>query len=149
MMDDPKSLAFSIELSWDKKSGGHVNLGEHGSLMVDALPEFGGEGIQPCPDELFLASLGGCLLTTFLYVRRKLKLPLIDLRISVGGGVRLQGSEGYRLTSVEVVMHVKTLREYEARAEECVRLTESFCHLTRLIGEAVPLRLSAKIECAE
>jgi uncharacterized OsmC-like protein len=113
---------------------------------MDAHPEFGGEGKDPCPDELFLTSIGGCLLTTFLYVRRKLKLPLVDLKVSVSGEVRLEGPEGYRLTSVDATIYVKTLKGQEARAEECVKLTRDFCHLTRLVEEMVPLVLSAKID---
>ena len=116
-------------------------------MKMDAHPEFGGEGKQPCPDELFLASIGGCLLTTFLYVRRKLKLPLVDLKISVGGELRLEGPEGYRLTSMDATIYVKTNKGQESRAEECVKLTRNFCHLTRLIEKAVPFELSAKIDC--
>lgn len=146
MTDNPRNLAFSIEVQWDGRSGGQARLGDHEPLKMDAHPEFGGEGKDPCPDELFLTSIGGCLLTTFLYVRRKLKLPLVDLKVSVSGEVRLEGPEGYRLTSVDATIYVKTLKGQEARAEECVKLTRDFCHLTRLVEEMVPLVLSAKID---
>jgi len=146
-MDNPRSLAFSIELQWDGRTGGQVNLGGHEPLKMDAHPEFGGEGKHPCPDELFLASIGGCLLTTFLYVRRKLRLTLVDLKISVGGEVKLEGPDGYQLTSVDATIYVKTLKGQEARAEECVKLTREFCHLTRLIEGAVPVEFSTKIDC--
>jgi len=146
-LENPRSLTFSVEVLWDGRSGGQVNLVGHEPLKIDARPEFGGGGKDPCSDEIFFASIGGCLLTTFLYVRRKLKLPLIDLKVSVGGEVRLQGSEGYRVTSVEAMIRIKTLKEHEARAKECFELTRDFCHLTRLIERTVPVKLSAEVDC--
>lgn len=147
MVDNPRELTFSVELLWDKRSGGQVNLGGHEPLKIDARPEFGGEGMQPCPDELFFAAIGGCIMTTFLYVVRKLRLPLLDLKITVDGEVTLYGPEGYRLTSVKSTIQAKTLKEYEFKAQECAKLTRDFCHLTKLIEKVVPFELSTKVEC--
>jgi len=149
VVDSPRSLAFFVEFLWDGRTGGQASLGEHGSLKIDALPEFGGEGKHPCPDELFLAAIGGCLLTTFLYFRRKLRLPLLDLKVSVGGEVRLRGPEGYRLSPLEAAIHVRTLKGQRAKAEGCVKLTRDFCHLTKLVEGTVPVELSAKIDYVE
>ena len=145
-MDNPESLAFSVELLWDGGTSCQVNIEGHEPLRLGLHPQFGGEGEHLCPDELFLASIGGCLLTTFLYASRKLRLHLSDLKTSVHGEVVLQGPEGYRLTSVEASINVKTAKGEEAKAEECFRLTRDFCHLTRLIEDAVPVRLSVKVE---
>jgi uncharacterized OsmC-like protein len=147
--NNPVELDFSADILWDGENGGQIALRDLAPLKIDALPEFGGKGEQPCPDELFFASIGGCLLTTFLYVRRKLKLPLVHLKVAVNGKIRLQGPQGYRLTSVEATIHMETLRGHKNKAEECVRLTRNFCHLTRLLEMVVPLRLSSKIDCVE
>ena len=142
-------LDFSADILWDGENGGQIALRDLAPLKIDALPEFGGKGEQPFQDELFFASIGGCLLTTFLYVRRKRKSPLVHLKVSVNGGIALQGPQGYRLTSVDATIYVETLKGYENKAEECVRLTRSFCHLTRLLEMVVPFTLSSKIDCVE
>jgi hypothetical protein len=61
MTDNPVELGFSANVLWDGKNGGQIALRNLAPLKIDALPEFGGKGEQPFPDELFFASIGGCL----------------------------------------------------------------------------------------
>jgi len=69
-----KSLIFETKLIWDGEGGGEVKAKESKDLKLDMPVEFGGKGRYPCPDELFLAGLAGCLLKTFLYFRNKAQL---------------------------------------------------------------------------
>jgi uncharacterized OsmC-like protein len=138
-------LSFRADLTWDGDTGADVRLGESSSLSIDMLPEFGGKGEGFCPDELFFASIGGCLLQTFLFIQRKLRLDLTSLRVVVIGRVGHADARGYELTSVKATIHVKTSSESKVKAEECVRLTRSFCHITRLIEKSVNFELTSKI----
>lgn len=92
-MSSPKSLEYQTHLSWDGKSGGEAKFTGHPPLSLDTPTEFGGGGRYPCPDELFFSAIGGCLLTTFLYFKRRAKLEIDDLHISVKGKVDLVGLE--------------------------------------------------------
>ena len=138
-------LSFRADLAWNGRTGADVRLGDSSSLSIDMLPEFGGKGEGLCPDELFFASVGGCLLETFLFIQRKLRFNLVGLRVVVIGRVGHVYARGYELTSVKATIHVKTSSGSEAKAEECIRLTRSFCHLTRLIEESAIFELTSKI----
>ena len=148
MITSPENLEYRVKLRWDGKSGGIVNLNTS-TLRLDTPVEFGGEGRYPCPDELFFSAIGGCLLTTFLYFRRKLNLPLEGFRISIHGNVDLAGPKGYRITRIRALMYIKTIKNEEANAKKCAELTKDFCHITRTIEKVIPIEISTEVTSTE
>lgn len=145
MATPEKKMEFKADLSWDGKSGGEITLGRGSKLHVDIPKEFGGEGKYLCPDELFFSAIGGCLLTTFLYMHEKLSFNLKDLRIIVNGDVQSKGSEGFRVIGARVNLSVETDVEGEAQARKCIEMTEKFCHITRSVEKAVPIRILSHV----
>jgi len=148
MARNPKHLKYQIKLLWDGKSGGEVDF-KGFTLRLDTPVEFGGRGRYPCPDELLFSAVGGCLLTTFLYFQRKLRLRLEDLQVTISGDIDLIGPEGYRITRIEAVLHIQTIEEEEAKAKECAALTRDFCHITRTLERAIPTEISAEVTCVK
>ena len=120
----PKVLRYSSIVCWDKESGGEVSCKSTVDFKVDMPTEFSGEGRYPCPDQVFLASIGGCLLTTFLHFKRRLDLEVEDVRISVEGKVELVGAEGYRIERIDAILHVKAKRGGRSPSEEMRRTCE-------------------------
>jgi len=139
-----KNFEFKAKLLWDGESGGKISIGKFPDLMLDIPVEFGGRGRHPCPDELFLSSVAGCLLTTFLYFRRRLGFDLYDLNISIKGKLTSQ-LDGYRMNSIKASMHVTTKKSYEAKARRCIELTKKHCHITRMLEPVVRVEISEKI----
>jgi len=136
-------LEFRAVVEWDGETGGVASLpGSSTELRVDMPVEFGGGSRYPCPDEVFLASIGGCLLTTFLYIRRKMGFRLEGLRIEVVGVVDSSGPEGYRVSRVDAHMHVYVGRGDGGLAERCAELASEYCHITRTLEEAIPVEVS-------
>lgn len=109
-MASPRNLKYKVELIWDMESGGKVHIRKFPLLRLDMPVEFGGKGRFACPDELFFSAVGGCLLTTFLYFKEKLKLHLRGLQVLVKGMAELIGTEGYRITGIEAIIHIKVSR---------------------------------------
>jgi len=141
-----RNLRYGIHLVWDKRSGGEVTTEKSQTLKLDIPVEFGGEGRYPCPDELFLSSVGGCLLTTFLFFKNKLNLHLDGLSISVNGTIDRIGLEGYRVTGIEAEVHVETKESEKENAEKCVEMTKTYCHITRTLEKAVPIKINEDIK---
>jgi organic hydroperoxide reductase OsmC/OhrA len=140
-----KKIEFKSDLSWDGKSGGEITLQKGSTIHIDMPKEFGGEGRYLCPDELFFSAIGGCILTTFLYMREKLKFDIKGLRVSVTGNVESQGAEGYRVTGADVKLTVETDEEGKDKAQSCVEMTKKFCHITRSIEKTVPITVATEI----
>ncbi len=144
---NPKDYECEVNIIWDGKTGGEANI-KSWNVKFDTPSEFGGLARYPCPDELFISAIGGCLLTTFLYFNERIKLNLIGFKIMVKGKVSLIGQEGYRLTHIEVIMKVEVSEEKSERVEKCVELTKKYCHILRSIEQCVPIEIKTQIVSA-
>jgi organic hydroperoxide reductase OsmC/OhrA len=145
MSTPERKIEFKVDLSWDGKSGGEIAFGKGTKLRIDIPKEFGGEGKNLCPDDLFFSAIGGCLLTTFLYMKKKLNFNLKDLRIIVVGDVQSKGPEGFRVAGARVNLSVETDAEGETEARKCLEMTEKFCHITRSLEKAIPIRILSNV----
>ena len=56
-------------------------------VLIDRPVEKGGSGAGPMGGELFLASIGGCFMSTLLAAIRARELPVFDVRAVVTGTV--------------------------------------------------------------
>lgn len=142
----PKALRYRAAVRWDGESGGDISCKKTVDFRVDMPIEFSGEGRYPCPDQVFLASIGGCLLTTFLHFKRRLGLEVEDIRISVEEEIALVGAEGYRIRWVEAVLHVKGERGGGGLVRRCAELARDYCHITKTIEKALPIRVHVEVE---
>lgn len=140
-----KNIRFQTRLSWDRQSGAEVSIGKFQHLKLDMPIRFGGKGRYPCPDELFLSSIAGCLLTTFLYFRRKLEVNVRSFDVSVMGRLTAS-SEGYRIAEVKATMFAKVKKSDEASLRQCIKWAKEYCHITRSLEKAFPVRIIEKVE---
>jgi len=141
----PEKLKYEANLVWDGESGAEVCIGQRHRLRLDMPVEYGGKGRFPCPDELFFSAAGGCLVTTYLYFMRKLRLRLRGLQVSVKGTVGSAGPSGYRIRGIEAAIHVEVDGEERSKAEECAELTRRYCHITRSLEPAFPVEVSIDV----
>ena len=136
---------LDIGLTWDGQSGAEVTIGTTHTLRLDMPPEFGGMGRYPCPNELFFASIGGCLLTEFLYFKKQLNFTLKGLHVDVEGTEEMSGLEGYRITRIKATLTVETIESDQYEAETCAELTKKYCPLTRTLEKAVRVDIITEI----
>jgi uncharacterized OsmC-like protein len=139
-----EELRFQANLTWDGESGGEVCAGKFEGLKLDMPIEFGGNGRYPCPDELFLSAVAGCLLTTFLYFKKRLNVHVIGFRISISATLR-GGAEGYRLAGMEATIFAEAMKSNEPEVRRCIELAKQYCHLTRTLEKAVPIKILDRI----
>jgi uncharacterized OsmC-like protein len=139
-----EDLRFQANLVWDGESGGEVSVGKFQGLKLDMPVEFGGNGRYPCPDELFLSAVAGCLLTTFLYFKKKMNVHVTGFRISISATLH-GGREGYRLAGMEATIFAEAKKSNEPGLRRCIELARRYCHLTRTLEKAVPIRILDRI----
>ncbi len=139
-------LQYSVVVTWDNDTGGEVNIGHFPGLRLDMPVEFGGEGRYPCPDELFLSAVAACLLTTFLYFKKTMKIELERFHVSARQRIGKPKEDGYRITRIDASITVKVKSQERRKAERCVELAKKYCHITRTLETAVPIRISTQIE---
>jgi organic hydroperoxide reductase OsmC/OhrA len=130
-------------VEWDGATGGVIRCDNCSELRLDTPVDFSGLGSAPCPDQLFLASISGCLLTTFLHFARRLGAEVES--VSVHARVELSmGKEGYRIRRVSSKILVEAAPEVAELAERCARLGRDYCHITRSLEASFPVEVEVE-----
>lgn len=99
----PKSRRFIYRttVSWIKDKKGILCSSGKPNIEVATPPEFKGhEGVW-APEELFVASINICIMTTFLYYMEKENLEIKGYQSSAEGILEM-GDKGFSFTKIEV-----------------------------------------------
>ena len=117
------------------------------SMVISAPPEFQGEPGNWTPENLFVASIEGCLLTTLLYFTRKKKLNLI-LYESRAEGVVEKTEKGLLFTSitVEATLDLQNASDPGKAAEDLAYLAEKYCLVSNSVQCPIHFKLGLKKE---
>jgi len=138
------NIEYKVKLKWVGGTASQVNFDHHPPFMVDIPKIFGGEGKHYCSDEIFLASIGGCFLATFLYYMDKLKFEIKGINVSVSTNLKLK-RDGYHITGVNLNVNIQVEDKFKEKAERCANLAAEYCHILRHIKEAVPVTLNLTV----
>jgi organic hydroperoxide reductase OsmC/OhrA len=115
-----------------------------GELEVGPAPEFEGSPETLNPEEMFVASINNCLMTTFFYFVRKLNVE-ISSYYSEAQALLEKQKDGFRFTDVEVRAEV-TLKQEELaeKVSELGDLVEKYCLVSRSVVCPVRFKLGVK-----
>jgi uncharacterized OsmC-like protein len=140
----PDEITYSVETLWDHGTGGEVKLNGH-TINFDTPAQFGGKGNAPCADQLFLASLSGCILDTFVNFMNRLGVETDDVKVKVSADVKLKSKIGYRINQINILFTVASEASYLEKNRKCAELAVEYCHLTKSIEPAIPLNVDIRI----
>jgi putative redox protein len=79
-MKDSVSIELRNNMSFDVIVNGH-------KMVIDTVPEFGGNDQGPRPKSLLMVSLAGCTGMDIVSLLRKMKIEIADLKIVVEGNI--------------------------------------------------------------
>jgi len=115
-----------------------------GELEVGPAPEFEGNPETLNPEEMFVAAINNCLMTTFFYFVRKLNVE-ISSYYSEAQALLEKQKDGFRFTNVEVRAEV-TLKQEELaeKVRELGDLVEKYCLVSRSVVCPVRYKLGVK-----
>jgi len=140
-----EKIEYDSKMRWDKATEGIIEYDKYENTSFDTPIEFDGNGLAPCPDQLFSASIGGCLMNTFTHYARRLDLTFDDVLISVQASLSLR-KEGYRFDKINAKIMIQATEEHFELAERCGVLAKEFCHITRSIESALPVNVNIEMD---
>ena len=115
-----------------------------GELEVGPAPEFNGSPETLNPEEMFVAAVNNCLMTTFFYFVRKSNIEILSYYSTAEAKVEKQ-ADGFRFTNVEVRAEVILPRQgFAEKAREFGDLAEKYCLVSRSVACPVHYRLEVK-----
>jgi len=118
-----------------------------GEFEIGPAPEFSGNPEALNPEEMFVAAVNGCLMTTFFYFVRKLNVEILSYHSGAEGLVEKK-ADGFRFTNVKVRAEV-TLKQQELaeKVRELGVLAEKYCLVSRSV--ACPIKYSLMVKVKE
>ena len=139
-----KHLRYHATAHWNHESGGTAQL--DGFIQdFDTPKEYGGEEEAPCPDQLFMASIAGCIINTFNYYRTMLKVKTKDLAVDVSSDLELNKNDGYRINKITIKIHIWSSEEEKEMNQKCAERAKDYCHITKSIETAIPISTTIQI----
>jgi len=143
-MKRPKSYLFKNTVFKEGGESAKTVFSGPGQLEVGPAPEFNGSLETLNPEEMFVAAVNNCLMTTFFYFVGKLNVEILSYYSQAEGRVEKQ-TDGFRFTNVEVRAEV-TLKHPEVaeKVRELGDLAEKYCLVSRSVTCPVHYELEAK-----
>lgn len=113
-------------------------------LQTDEPKSFTGTNTAPAPLEVFISSLGSCLLTTFIFSAMKTRAKLEDCAIDVKAYTGKTDNKELRVTKADITLTVWAKEEERERLEKSFELAKGHCSVTN--GVNFPLDIQLKIK---
>jgi peroxiredoxin-like protein len=135
----PKSYRYATSLRWTGERKGGMSVAGKPPVEVATPPEFKGHAGVWSPEDLFVAAVNSCLMTTFLALAERSGLGFEKYESEAEGLLELVDGK-FVFTKVVVRPRV-TLKagEDRARAEEILHKSESHCIVSNSIRTPVTL----------
>ena len=134
-------MEYKNRVVWDKKKEGITEWVEKARLRTGTPPEFQGSENVVSPEELFVASINGCIMTTFLYFNDKLDAGLISYESDACGKVE-KNEKGYKFTNI-IIKPVIVAKNTE-KAMKALLLAEKYCLVSRSINANIEIKPEIK-----
>ena len=135
--------SYETTVAWRRGKEGDIRADGRPAINVASPPEFGGPKGMWAPEELLVAAVGSCLMTTFLYFVELLGIQLVSYDGS-GSGTMEKTPAGLRFTAMDVAIAVKV--DSEADCQKAARLKkklEKYCPVSASLN--FPVRLSLDV----
>ena len=140
---EKKEFIYNTKVKWEEQRKGKLSCGgeSEGKPIIDmgTGPEFHGHEGVITPEDLFVASINSCIMTTFLTFAEKLKVDFTSYECDAEGILSLAETP-YRFTKVTVRPTVKVKSdEGTKKAIRALELAEKYCLVSNSIKVEVKL----------
>ena len=143
-MKSQKSYLFKNTVFKEGNKSAKTTFSGLGDMEVGPAPEFEGSPKTLNPEELFVAAINNCLMTTFFYFVRKSNVEVLSYCSEAQGQLEKQ-KDGFRFTHVEVRAEVTLAQQQLAeKVRQLGDLAEKYCLVSRSVTCPVHYRLEVK-----
>ena len=88
-----KNIVFTNTVKWDGGKRATLSSKNNPQIKISTPPEFKGPEGYWSPEELFLASINSCIMTTFLYFVEKFSAYFLTYESSIEGEINFKGGK--------------------------------------------------------
>jgi organic hydroperoxide reductase OsmC/OhrA len=144
LMKSQKSYLFKNTVFKEGDKSAKTTFSGFGDVEVGPAPEFEGSPETLNPEEMFVAAINNCLMTTFFYFVRKSNVEVLSYYSEAQGRLEKQ-KDGFRFTHVEVRAEVVLAQQQPAeKVRQIGELAEKYCLISRSVACPVHYELRVK-----
>ena len=135
-----KSWQYENTVTWQGETKGLLSAADKPDIQVATPPEFRGHPGIWTPEDLLVASVNCCIMTTFLYFAARTDIALISYR-STAEGTLESAPDGMLFTAVTVAPAVQVASDDDRKkAQEALQRSEASCLITKSVNARVTLQ---------
>ncbi len=134
---------FETQLKWKEGKQANLNARENPLLQVGTPPDFGGPQHTWSPEELFIASIESCLMSTFLYFVDRFHLSMTEYS-SQSKGDLTKTADGLRFSKVEIRIVMSWADEESHKKANSLNLKEKlekYCPVSNSVDCPITIRI--------
>ena len=132
-----KAFIYKNSIEWEDQRKGIISSEDKPSFGVAAPPEFKGHVGIWNPEDLFIASVNSCLMTTFLHYAERNKLEFISYRSEAEGTLEMLENK-FIFTEIKVKPFIIVKNSSDIKsAKELIGLSEKNCLISNSIKSRV------------
>lgn len=132
-----KPIIFATELHWSGDKVGIVGSSSLKSFPVSTSPEFGGPEGEWSPEHLFLSSIIGCFMSTYLELVNKMKIENTGFECTATGQVEIVDGK-YRFTYIHIYPKAFVGNDVDVeRAKVALEKTKKYCLISNSVNAEI------------
>jgi peroxiredoxin-like protein len=133
-----KQFFFETQLNWLTGTRGILGAKDAiGMIHIGTPPEFGGEGEPWTPEHLFLGSVSGCFMTTYLAFAKKIGFQVAHFECDTIGQIEIIDGK-YKFTNINLYPKIYIAHEKQReQANTALEKTHKYCLITNSINALV------------
>ena len=130
---------YSTNLEWTTEKKGIIGSSDKPDIKVACPPEFGGHPGIWSPEDLFVASIEVCMLTTFLWYIKKEEIKIKSYKSKAEGTVEMLGGV-FKFSLINVKMKIEISDEkYYKTIEKILKKVKRACLISNSIETEVTI----------
>lgn len=130
---------YKNKLSWIEGKKGKIEINDKPSIEVAVGEEFGGLTDTLSPEDLFLASINGCLMSSFLYFKDRKKINIKSYQ-SEASATLIKIDTGFVFSEVYIRLNVQAEdKKDQSRIPELIELAKKYCIVSNSIKSKMNL----------
>lgn len=134
-----KNFTYSNKIKWTESRKGVLSSSEKPDIEIATPPEFKGHPGIWSPEDLLVAAVNSCILTTFLYYADAKKLEFQSFESDAQGLLELSDG-GFIFTEIQVTARIKVKEAGDIeKAKMCLNKSEKNCLISNSIKADVKL----------
>ncbi len=140
---ESKETLVEVELRWLERLRTQSIVRNFDPIYMDDKKK--GDNTAPSPIEMFLSSIGSCLVMSFVYCTYVSRIDLNpdDIRVKVVGKIK-RVNDRLRLTEVHAEFIVRG-KDKTVKIQKCFEKFQPFCILSESIKSKIPFSCNLKL----